>query len=124
VEVGILHATLINILENAIEACNADSAKSSHEIVFSVKQDDRHIVFEVADNGIGMNKETQDKIFTPFFTSKGGHGTGLGLYFTNQILRQQGGRMTMESTFGKGSRFRVFVPISTSLKSKNNPNNI
>jgi PAS domain S-box-containing protein len=114
VEVGILHATLINILENAIEACKADGAKSSHEIVFSVRQEDRHIVFEVADNGIGMNKETQDKIFTPFFTSKGGHGTGLGLYFTNQILRQQGGRMTMESTFGKGSRFRVFVPKASS----------
>lgn len=109
VDVGILHATLVNILENAIEACLGDSAKSSHEIVFSVYQDEHYLVFEVTDNGIGMDQETQDKLFTPFFTSKSGHGTGLGLFFTHQILRQQGGRIEMESTLGQGSRFRVYV---------------
>lgn len=109
VDVDILHATLINILENAIKACLEDSAKPSHKILFSVYQQEKHIVFEVADNGIGMTQETQDKIYTPFFTSNSGHGTGLGLFFTHQILRQQGGRIELESFLGKGSRFRVFV---------------
>jgi len=110
VDAGILRATLINLLENAIEACHADTAKHSHEIVFSVSHDPQHIVFEVADNGIGMNQETQEEIFTPFFTSKYEHSTGLGLFFAHQILRQQGGRIAMESEIGKGSRFRVYVP--------------
>lgn len=109
VDVDILHATLINILENAIKACRADSTKSTHEIVFRVYQQAQHLVFDVADNGIGMDQDTQDKIFTPFYTSNSGHGTGLGLFFTHQILRQQGGRIELESTLGKGSRFRVYV---------------
>jgi PAS domain S-box-containing protein len=109
VDVDILHATLINILENAIKACRVDLTKSSHEIVFSAYQQGRHLVFDVADNGIGMDQDTQDKIFTPFYTSSSGHGTGLGLFFTHKILRQQGGRIELETTLGQGSRFRVYV---------------
>jgi PAS domain S-box-containing protein len=109
VDVDILHATLINLLENAIKACQADKAKSSHEIVFSAYQQEQHLVFEVSDDGIGMDQETQDKIFMPFYTSNSGHGTGLGLFFTHQILQQQGGRIELESTLGQGSRFRVYV---------------
>jgi PAS domain S-box-containing protein len=109
VDVDVLHATLINILENAIKACQADSTKPDHEIVFRAYQQKQHIVFDVADNGIGMDQDTQDKIFTPFYTSNSGHGTGLGLFFTHQILRQQGGRIELESALGQGSRFRVYI---------------
>ncbi len=110
VDAGILRATLTNILENAIEACNADKTKFTHEITFKVGQDQKQILFEVTDNGIGMDKEMQAKIFKPFYTSKEGQGTGLGLYFTNRILQQQGGRITMTSEPGLGTKFRVCVP--------------
>jgi signal transduction histidine kinase len=110
VDAGYIHSALINILDNAVDACVIDSTKKSHKISFCVGQHQNDIEFEVVDNGIGMDPETQDKIFTPFFSAKGEKGTGLGLFIANKIIEQHGGTITVKSTPGKGTRFRIRIP--------------
>lgn len=110
VDAGYVHAALTNILENAIDACARDKSKKSHKIGFAVRQAKELVVFDVFDNGIGMNHETQEKLFTPFFSSKGDKGTGLGLFISNSIIQQHCGEITVKSTPGKGTLFRIKIP--------------
>ena len=66
----------------------------------------------IGDNGPGISKEMQSKIFEPFITSKErGKGTGLGLWVSYNILEKIGGDLTVESEVGKGTVFTVQIPI-------------
>jgi len=105
-----VHSALINIIENAIDACAGDTSKKFHKIVFDVRQSKAHVVFDVIDDGIGMSQETQKKLFTPFFSSKGDKGTGLGLFISNAIIQQHCGEIIVKSTPGKGALFRIKLP--------------
>ncbi len=105
------HSALVNILENAIDACREDASKPHHRVTFSVKAlPDDGIVFDISDNGIGVDRETREKMFTLFFSSKGAKGTGLGLFIANHVIQQHGGSVEVESEPGKGSRFIIRVP--------------
>jgi signal transduction histidine kinase/FixJ family two-component response regulator len=106
----VLSAALISILENAIDACLEDKTKRSHKIVFGVKKQQDYICFDIYDNGIGMDRETSENIFTLFFSSKGSRGTGLGLFVANEIVKQHGGTIAVDSAPGEGSHFHVKVP--------------
>ena len=110
VDVGYVHSALTNILENAIDACARDTSKKFHKIVFGVRQSKEHVVFDVFDDGVGMDQETQEKLFTPFFSSKGDEGTGLGLFISNAIIQQHCGEIIVKSTLGKGALFRIKIP--------------
>ncbi len=110
IDAGYVHSALMNILENAVDACTKDHTKKNHKIVFGVHRDREHIVFEVSDNGIGMAPETTEKIFTPFFSSKGRKGTGLGLFISNKIINQHGGEILVNSTPGRGTQFTIKIP--------------
>jgi len=71
---------------------------------------------EVEDSGRGMSPEVQAHIFEPFFTTKPvGKGTGLGLSLAYDIVRKHGGRITVSSTPGRGSRLRIELPLSQSV---------
>ncbi len=67
--------------------------------------------FEVEDNGIGMDRETRDKVFSLFFSSKGLKGTGLGLFISNKIVDKHGGEIDVDSEPGRGTRFVVRLPL-------------
>jgi signal transduction histidine kinase len=110
IDPGYIHSALANILENAIDACLRDETKSDHRVVFGLQVDGDDVVFSIQDNGIGMNAETREKLFTLFFTSKGRKGTGLGLFVANQIVDQHGGSINVDSAPGRGSRFVVRIP--------------
>ena len=71
VDVIYLHSALLNIIENGIDACLEDKTKKSHEIIFGARRHEDRIILEIIDNGSGMGSDTLDKIFTPFFSSKG-----------------------------------------------------
>ena len=107
-----LHSMLVNILENSFDACRTDRLKPGHTVYFRVWQTMDHILFEIQDNGIGMDQETREKLFSMFFSSKGMEGTGLGLFIANKIATKHGGKISVESTAGKGSRFLVRIPIT------------
>ncbi|MBF0226254.1 MAG: hybrid sensor histidine kinase/response regulator [Desulfobacterales bacterium] len=110
IDPGVIHSALINILENAIDACIDDKSKKSHKIFFGLKQEEDHVLFIISDNGIGMDRETKEKLFTLFFSSKGHRGTGLGLFITNKIIEQHGGTIIVESKSFEGSKFIIKLP--------------
>ena len=106
-----LRTALINILENAFDACRVDRKKERHRVTFSVIWcDEARVSFEVRDNGIGMDRETLEKMFTLFFSSKGAEGTGLGMFVSNKIVRQHGGHIDVESRPEEGTRIRIVMP--------------
>jgi len=105
-----LHSALINIIENAIDACSADKAKKGHRILFSVKRLKEKIIFELSDNGIGMPADAQKGLFTPFFSTKGSKGTGLGLFIAKTIIEQHGGEISVKSNLGQNTSFRIVIP--------------
>ena len=69
------------------------------------------MVIVVEDNGLGMDQETREKIFSLFFSSKGIKGTGLGLFISNKIVDKHGGTIEVDSEPGRGTRFLVRVPL-------------
>jgi signal transduction histidine kinase len=105
-----LHAALVNILENAADACLKDRCKPSHRIDFAMGGSDDEVVFSIADDGTGMDSDTCDRIFDLFYSTKGRKGTGLGLFIANRIVGQHGGTITVASKPGEGSAFKVSIP--------------
>jgi PAS domain S-box-containing protein len=110
VDAGVVRSALINILDNALDACIEDKSAKSHKIIFGVKQDEDHIIFEVVDNGVGMDRKTRENLFTLFFSSKGTKGTGLGLFIAKKIIQQHGGEIKVDSTSAQGSHFTIKMP--------------
>jgi len=71
-----------------------------------------YVELTVSDTGAGMGPDIIDKIFDPYFTTKGiGKGTGMGLSITHGIIKSYGGAITVESTLGLGTTFRVYLPL-------------
>ena len=85
----------------------------SHWCVNAVQQDDKSAMLIVEDGGIGMSKETLDRIFTPFFTTKPpGEGTGLGMSISMTIVEEHNGKINITSEEGKGTRVTVLLPLA------------
>jgi two-component system NtrC family sensor kinase len=105
---GQLQQVFLNILNNAIYAIGKDG-----EINISTRQmDPDHVQIEIADTGCGMNKETLDRLFEPFYTTKPtGKGTGLGMSITYGIINKLGGRIKVDSKEGKGTVFTFLLPV-------------
>lgn len=110
IDASVVRTALINILENAMDACLEDKTDTPKQIIFAAALDGNDIIFTVSDNGVGMDEETRENLFALFFSSKGAGGTGLGLYISNQIVRQHGGTIRVTSIKGKGSDFQIKIP--------------
>ncbi|MBF0113252.1 MAG: PAS domain-containing protein, partial [Desulfamplus sp.] len=107
-----LQSALVNLAENAVEACVYDKAKNKkHKVEFKLWEDDeKRVCLSIKDNGMGMDQDTREKMFTLFFTSKGSQGTGLGLFIANHVIDQHGGYIKVESTLGEGTCFDISLP--------------
>jgi len=106
----VLSAALVNILENAVDACLEDHAKDRHRVVFRARPDASGVFLEIEDNGIGMQQETLARLFSVFFSTKGSKGTGLGLFIAKKAVDQHGGRIAAVSEPGEGATFRIWIP--------------
>jgi PAS domain S-box-containing protein len=120
-DVNAVRSMLTNLVENSIDACRLDKTKSDHEVQVRIRESDGHIAFEVEDNGIGMDRETREKAFTLFFSSKGTEGTGLGLFISNRIAEAHGGSIVLESDVGVGTRFIVSMPRTRPVAAADEP---
>jgi signal transduction histidine kinase/CheY-like chemotaxis protein len=112
---GQIQQVLLNLIINA-----RDAMPNGGRVVVRILSDSgdgapagNWVVLEVADTGQGMSREVQEQIFEPFFTTKApGKGTGLGLATVQGIVTQAGGRITVESTLGAGTTFRIYLPAA------------
>ena len=103
-----INQVLMNLLVNA-----AQSIAEHGVITLRTRHRDDHVCIEVSDTGAGIAPEIINRIFDPFFTTKPvGTGTGLGLSITHGIMRKHHGRIEVDSAPGKGTTFRLIIPIS------------
>jgi signal transduction histidine kinase len=107
---------LLNLFNNAFYAVNTKKKQLGNtyepSVVVSTKNLNNRIQISVQDNGMGISKSVQDKIFQPFFTTKpAGQGTGLGLSLSYDIVKAHGGDLKVESNEGEGTIFTILLPV-------------
>jgi signal transduction histidine kinase len=108
-----LEQAFLNLVMNAVHA-----VRGRGRIAISTRCAGDRVEIDVEDDGCGIVPEIRDRIFDPFFTTKpAGEGTGLGLGIAYQIVRGHGGEIAVESQPGRGSRFRVELPVGTGVPS-------
>ena len=99
---------VINLVMNAAHALQAQG----QIVLATCIGHDGMLELRVKDNGPGIAPELQEQVFAPFFTTKPeGEGTGLGLYICQNIIREHGGYIKLESELGEGTLFRVCLPV-------------
>jgi signal transduction histidine kinase len=104
---------LTNLVLNAV--VHAFPERQAGSVHLSINRDGAdHVMIKLEDNGVGMDEETQRRAFEPFFTTRRAHGgTGLGLHIVYSLVtRRLGGRLYLESEPGKGTTFRLRLPLS------------
>ncbi len=103
-----IQQTIINLTLNAIEATPSGGTIT---LTSQYIEEEKAVQFVVMDTGEGIDTQDLNKIFDPFFTTKK-TGTGLGLTITHGIIEQHGGSISVESAFGKGTKFFIRLPIA------------
>ena len=99
-----LEQVFINLFANAV-----DALPNGGDLVVRAKEEDHHIKIEVSDTGIGMSRETIEKLFEPFYTTKN-KGTGLGLAIVFNIIQKHQGKIEVASALGTGTTFTIILP--------------
>jgi signal transduction histidine kinase len=111
-----LRQVFVNVIANAVDASQENAAVMISTEVLPAETDGNgqpaknYARITIADHGKGMDQATRDRIFEPFFSTKK-RGTGLGLAIVKQIVEQHGGRITVASEPGKGSKFNIDLPV-------------
>ncbi|HMN46049.1 MAG TPA: ATP-binding protein [Povalibacter sp.] len=109
-----LERTLLNLVLNARDAMPAGGELAIRAEDIPVEDEDGEsgvfVEISVTDTGIGMDEETRENIFRPFFTTKGEHGTGLGCAIVHQIVTRAGGLIRIDSTPGMGTKVSLYLP--------------
>jgi two-component system, NtrC family, sensor kinase len=101
-----LRQVIVNLVVNALQAMPGGG-----RLTVRVEERDESCLLSVEDTGVGMTPEVQERIFIPFFTTKEGGGTGLGLPLVHGIVTSLGGTISVLSKVGSGSRFTVQLPL-------------
>jgi two-component system, sporulation sensor kinase E len=100
-----IQQVLVNLIKNALQAMTKGGT-----LTLQTGEGSDGVWVSVADTGGGIPQEQINRIFEPFYTTKK-KGTGLGLMIVQRIVRAHGGRIELESQFGRGTTFRVWLPL-------------
>lgn len=101
-----LTRVVTNLMLNATDAIAKDGT-----ITIRTYPEERGVVLEIEDTGVGMTEEVRQRCFEPFFTTKGDEGTGLGLAGAYGIVKRHNGAIDVESEPGKGTTLRIWLPL-------------
>jgi signal transduction histidine kinase len=101
---------LINLLENAIDACVQEGAGGKAVEIRTGPVHGWGVEYRITDDGCGMNPEIRSKIFQNFFTTKGSRGTGMGLMIAGKTVDAHGGEIEVDSRSGQGTTVTVRLP--------------
>jgi signal transduction histidine kinase len=102
---ALIQQVVLNLLLNGIQAI-----PGAGQVKVVVNKDHEHVVVQVSDTGRGISAEALPRIFKPFFTTRS-EGTGLGLSLASSIVQSHGGRIEVSSIPGKGTQFKVILPL-------------
>ncbi len=102
-----LREVFVNLIVNAV-----DAMPQGGSLTICCKQKGDRLQLRFADSGTGMNEEVRERVFEPFYTTKGVHGTGLGLAVSYGIIERHQGMITVDSQLGKGTTFYVDLPLA------------
>jgi len=125
VDIAQIQQVIMNLVLNASDAIgkksgvisictgvmHADSAYMAQTSIDDSLPEGRYVYLEVSDTGVGMDKQTQSRLFEPFFTTKF-TGHGLGMSAVQGIIRGHNGAIKVYSELGRGSTFKILIPIS------------
>ena len=114
VDPDLLHRALSNLVLNAL-----DAMPEGGSITVRTSATPEHVRIEVSDTGSGLTREECERLFTPYYTTKR-HGTGLGLAIVQSVVSDHGGSITVDSTPGKGTTFRIDLPRTSSTPAPSN----
>lgn len=103
---GELHEVFLNLIINA-----RDAMPQGGDLTITLQRRDAWVVIAITDTGTGIPQAVRERIFEPFFTTKGEQGTGLGLSISYRIVQEHGGDMEVETQEGKGTTFRIYLPL-------------
>lgn len=104
----LIKQALLNLIKNAMNAM-----ESGGMLILQARHDQNQVLLKVIDTGIGMDEQTQLKIFEPYFTTKA-TGTGLGLTVVYKIMKEHKGDITVQSKLGEGTTFTLYFPVPRS----------
>jgi signal transduction histidine kinase len=112
-----IHRCLLNLVSNAIDAVSSDEDGGKDHLVrvTTRREMDGALVFQVSDNGCGIDAAVREQIFSSLISTKGSKGTGLGLLITEKIVQEHGGTITVDSEPGRGATFVIKLPPGSSL---------
>ncbi len=124
-DANLIHAAVMDIVSNALEACQlkdyAVGESSRIDVNTAYDEASARLAIVISDNGPGMPDNVKNNIFTPFFSTKKNKGTGLGLAITARIVALHGGTIDVISEPGRGSTFRILLPVAGPEKKKGEP---
>jgi signal transduction histidine kinase len=101
-----MYKCLMNLIINASEAIKHSNGVIQ---VTTAHGENETIVIKIKDNGEGIPPDVMSRLFTPFYTTKGSIGTGLGLCTTMKIVEENNGKISVESTLGEGTTFTIVL---------------
>src|SRR5438067_5571470 len=102
-----LREVFVNLIVNAV-----DAMPDGGSLKICCTRHGERVYLRFADSGMGMTEEVRERVFEPFYTTKGVHGTGLGLAVSYGIIERHEGIISVESTIGKGTTFRIDLPVA------------
>ena len=109
----LLKQALLNVVLNGVQ-----SMESGGTLALAARSDESSATIEVRDQGKGIAPEIRDKVFNLFFTTKQ-HGTGIGLAMSYRVMQMHGGSLSFDSAVGKGTVFRLTLPLATRQANEN-----
>jgi len=114
VDIDKMKRTFVNLIKNSF-----DAMPKGGKLTAKSRKTRGNVEFSFADTGAGVPKETLERLFTPLFTTKD-RGMGFGLAICKRIVEAHGGKISVESTVGKGTTFTLTIPVEPKLKGVTN----